>query len=296
MGITLSSLLILLLASQSGDRHFEVGQRWLYQLDGKESASPLIIIGAGIHPRAGAGFDIQIASLPLSDGSTTTVLTRISKAALDRSVVRLLEGTASLQSLQGMPEWNAESWIAETTVEEALRIMQVGIEAARNTSCEFDRGQMLALDQQAFDQDIQGGWRKLARNPKCLATAANLIREYREHHRSDAPILFWHEGQLRAELDQYSEAIALFEKSRKSKPDGMGWNEYVDASIAFLRGDRAAFDAARNALAALPRPANFDLRDRDGREVPWPMNLNVVDSLGRCFGRPYGEAYGRCLR
>jgi hypothetical protein len=70
----------------------------------------------------------------------------------------------------------------------------------------------------------------------------------------------------------------------------------VDATIAFLRGDRPALLAARTALAALPRPADFAPRDVQGRPVAmnWPPNLNVVDGLLACFGRPYAEAYGGC--
>ena len=160
-------------------------------------------------------------------------------------------------------------------------------------SCAYDRDRMMALDQQAFDQDMKGGWRVVAREPVCAIAAADLIRDYRESHRLSATILYWHEGQMRAEAGQYEAAIALFDRSREAEPDPFGWNFYVDASIAFLRGYRPALLRARTALAALPRPENFEPRDSSGRRliIAWPMNLNVVDGLIRCFGQSYAAAY-----
>ena len=162
-------------------------------------------------------------------------------------------------------------------------------------SCIRNRDELLALGQQAFDQDLQGGWRAVAARDGCEIAAADLIRDYRAARGLTDTILFWHEGQLRAEAGQTEAAIALFESSRKEPSDRFGWNAYVDATIAFLRGDRAALIAAREALAALPRPADFEPRDPQGRplQVSWPMNLQVVDGLIACFGRSYKQAYAR---
>jgi len=159
--------------------------------------------------------------------------------------------------------------------------------------CAYDRAAMMALDQRAFDQDLRGGWRILARDPRCAAAAADLIRDYREAHGVAATTSYWHEGQMRAEAGQYEAAIALFDRARHPEPDDFGWNLYVDASIAFLRGDRPALVAAHDALAARPRPADFAPRDPQGNpvEIAWPPNLNVVEALIACFGRSYAEAY-----
>ena len=43
-----------------------------------------------------------------------------------------------------------------------------------------EREELLALDQQSFDQDLEGGWRPIAARPECRLAAADLIREYRE--------------------------------------------------------------------------------------------------------------------
>lgn len=158
--------------------------------------------------------------------------------------------------------------------------------------CQLDFTASLALGQDAFDQDMNGGWRALAQRPGCEGVAADLVHAYRSNLESHLSILYWHEGQLRANIGQIPEAIRLMEQSRKAD-DRFGWNPYVDATVAFLSGDRAALAAARGALAALPRPEGF--RDEvlaNGFRMTWPPNLAVVDGLVRCFGRPYREAYG----
>jgi hypothetical protein len=159
--------------------------------------------------------------------------------------------------------------------------------------CMFDRAELLALDEHSFDQDMNGGWRAVAQHEECIEVAADLIREYRETRGLISTILYWHEGQLRAEAGSTDEAIRLFEKSRKAD-DVFGWNLYVDASIAFLKRDKPALLAAREALARLPRPENFNPRDAQGHVVyiSWPPNLDFVDGFITCFDRGYKEAYG----
>ena len=164
-------------------------------------------------------------------------------------------------------------------------------------SCAYDRAALLALEEQSFDQDLEGGWRAVARQQGCLEAAANLIRDYREANGLSSYILFWHEAQLRAYSDDTQPAIALFEQSYKAPDDGLGWNIYVDATVAFMRGDREALLAARKRLVALPEPPNRFTVDVNGNEIeppPWPPNLRVVDNLIRCYERTYAEAYSRC--
>jgi hypothetical protein len=45
-----------------------------------------------------------------------------------------------------------------------------------------------------------------------------------------------------------------------------------------------------------PKPADWGPHDRQGRPLPIarPPNLNVVDGMIRCFGKPYQEAYSAC--
>jgi hypothetical protein len=165
-------------------------------------------------------------------------------------------------------------------------------------TCTYDRSAMLSLDQNAFDQDPVGGWRSLAAHEECLAVAADLIRDYREHRNSEDTILYWHEGQVRAMAGMESDAIPLFEKSLKSpEQDPFGWNHYVRATISFLAMEREALLTHRGLLSEVSMPANIQFpKDESGEPVPfsWPPNLDVVDRLIACFGKSYKEAYGTC--
>ncbi len=170
--------------------------------------------------------------------------------------------------------------------------------AAPTQPCAFDAQKMMSLSLAEFDQDMNGGWRAIARVPSCRKAAADLIRRYRKKHGA-TPILYWHLGQLRAEVGQKDRAIRLFDLSRKPmEADPIGWNHYVDATIAFMRRDRPALLAARQRLAAIPKLEGFNPVSPSGQPInmTWPPNLNVVDGLIACFGRGYEEAYGRCSK
>jgi hypothetical protein len=145
----------------------------------------------------------------------------------------------------------------------------------------------------AFDQDMNGGWRKLANIPGCETVAADVIRDYRQYLDGRMSILFWHEAQLRALGGSNGEAIKLMRKSLKTD-DYFGWNEYVDASIAFLKNDKRALLKARKRLETVPEPTGRNCVDGDGKKIScgdWPPNLDVVDALVACFGKSYQQAY-----
>lgn len=156
------------------------------------------------------------------------------------------------------------------------------VASAQTVDCTYDHETMMTLGQNAFDQDMKGGWRGLA-DKGCLAKAANLIRDYRLHQKpqrdsSQSVILFWHEGQTRALLGETDAAIALFDNSRTVGKGTAAWNLYVDATIFFLKQDRTALIAARDAMS----------------QLGLSLNLNVVENLVACFGRTYKEAYSGC--
>ncbi len=160
------------------------------------------------------------------------------------------------------------------------------------SDCSYDRTQMMALNQNAFDQDLEGGWRPLAKREGCQLAAADLIRDYRQVHGSEDRILYWHEGQLRALAGQVEAALPLFERARRHDTDVIGWNHYVDATVAFLRRDQPALIAARERLAGIPRPDDFPATDSQGRPTNWPLNLPIVDRFLACPGRSYSDALG----
>ncbi|MEO0590559.1 MAG: hypothetical protein AAFZ11_08365 [Pseudomonadota bacterium] len=177
-----------------------------------------------------------------------------------------------------------------------LALAQPEAPAKAEPDCSYDLDAMLALDRNAFDQDIpSGGWRGLSKKG-CHAEAAELIRAWRHEKRDHASILYWHEGQMRAYAGQTEEAIALFERTYTAPEEDtdFGWNYYVSGTIAFLRGYREGLTQAINGLATISEPENNSFTRADGTVVTmnWPPNMNVLKSFEACWGQPYKVAYG----
>jgi hypothetical protein len=171
--------------------------------------------------------------------------------------------------------------------------------AVHAADCAHDHAALLALDLQAFDKTLEKGWRVIGDVEGCEAVAAALIADYRRTHAAavtprDDRGLAWHEGQLRAMAGDYAAAIPLF---ALQKADPIPANSiYADATVAFLRRDLAALQAARARLAALPPPKGFEVgaaeyQAKTGQALTWPTNLNLVDGLIACFDKPYKQAY-----
>lgn len=177
--------------------------------------------------------------------------------------------------------------------------------------CAYDREALLSLDEKAFDQDVpNGGWRKIGNMPGCEAAAAELIAAYRERYPDSSSTVAWHQGQMLAFSGMNKQAIPVLESSKKDPAqDVAGWNHYVDATIAFLSGDKESLERARDQLATVPYGSAPDMPPLvDGfMEFPtqpgqppirmrWPLNIDVVDGLVKCFGKAYSEAYGPSCR
>ena len=161
--------------------------------------------------------------------------------------------------------------------------------------CSYDLEAMLALDRNAFDQDMDGGWRTLF-DRGCYAEAAELIRAWRHEKRDHASILYTHEGQMRAYAGQAEQAIALSRLTYKPMDEdaNFGWNFYMDGTIAFLERDREGLDTAIARLEAVPRPqSSARTVDAQGNsvEIIWPPNMNVLRAFEKCWERTYREAF-----
>ena len=141
----------------------------------------------------------------------------------------------------------------------------------------------LALAFDAFDQDDHQGWRPLE-DAGCDAAAATLIAAYAAQQAHPHPVLAWHRAQMLARAGQTAEAIAATRQTLRpphgGDDSGFDWNDYADATIAFLQGDRAALQASRDRLASAAAKSPFNA-----------PNLKAVDRLERCFGQPYKIAY-----
>ena len=158
--------------------------------------------------------------------------------------------------------------------------------------CSVDTEAMLDMSPEDFDQSPQG-WRSLQAKGDCFAETADLIAGYRERHWRtlqlyELHISYWHEGQVRALASQTELAIKLL-LAGVSPQSTYGFSEYALATVAFLQNDLEALKSARARLAATPRPVEF-------AGAKWPPNLDVVDGLIACFGRPYREAYSATCR
>lgn len=164
--------------------------------------------------------------------------------------------------------------------------------------CVVDYNQMLNLSPREFDQNWEKGWVKLADMDGCKEAAANVIALY--YSQRDLPegamkTLKFHEAQLRAEIEQYDLALRLFPQTRQAD-SSIGWNYYVDGTIAFLEKDKVGLEKAIEQLAAVPKPESFNPVDADGNpiDVQWPPNLNVLQRFKKCFNGSYLEAYSGC--
>lgn len=141
----------------------------------------------------------------------------------------------------------------------------------------------LALAFEAFDQDDHQGWRPLA-DAGCEAEAAALIAAYAAKQAHPHPVLAWHRAQMLAEAGRTSNAIeaarATLHSAGSDDASGFDWNDYVNATIAFLQGDKPALQANRDRLAEAVAKTEMN-----------QPNLRSADRLLRCFGQAYKIAY-----
>lgn len=168
-------------------------------------------------------------------------------------------------------------------------------------ACAFDQDAALALSARDFDQGEAVGWRPLAETPECRAIAAELIRLYRRTNwrsmtTGQVHSSYWHEGQMRAASGDNERAVPLLMAG--TNPSGIGQGEYELGTIAFLRDDLPGLLKARERLAALPLPEDWDEMRQAyvaaDVEPQWPPNLDVLDRLIACYGKPYDQAYAGC--
>jgi hypothetical protein len=147
----------------------------------------------------------------------------------------------------------------------------------------------LATAYAQFDQTAHQGWRALA-DQKRFGEAAELICAYLDAQselREDERInLHFHAAQCLAMAGgdkSVEDALEHLTRARYASepPDApIRWNDYVNATEAFLRGDLQGLKLARERIASGPK--------LDGEQA----NLDVVDRLIANFGKAYLGAYG----
>ncbi|MCH2486658.1 MAG: hypothetical protein MK010_02805 [Erythrobacter sp.] len=172
--------------------------------------------------------------------------------------------------------------------------------------CTFEREAVLATDFVPFDQTEGEGWRPLY-DAGCYIEAANILRDWQARNLSqlspDSPrerhfrrTLAWHEAQMWAFGGRNDVALPIFERTYGGSENAsdIAHNRYVDGTIAFLKRDRDGLDTAIAALAATPKPSGWNKAvGADGAPIymTWPLNLDVLQGLRRCWDEPYKTAY-----
>lgn len=185
--------------------------------------------------------------------------------------------------------------------------VQAELQSCGVGAAELER--QLELPYRAFDQDFTGGWRAVSAKPGCDRAAGELTAAYLQHVKLEsfqARIVRWHAGQTFADAGDLARALSFFQQAYDQDLDrGRAWNLYVDGTIAFVRADRAALDAATDALAAMPvseeeiASRRQFLADNPNVTMPAgfltePQNLSVLQNFQRCWGKSYKEAYHFC--
>ena len=111
---------------------------------------------------------------------------------------------------------------------------------------------MLDMDLWTFDQSEEG-WQSLPPDLQIDALRAYIegplrlpARPSKSGKHGDKNTTIWHLGQalaIRGDPGDKAQAVTWMKlcKKRRKKPDNDQWNNYVDATIAFLEDDREAF-------------------------------------------------------
>ena len=188
----------------------------------------------------------------------------------------------------------------------ALTLLAATVSEPARLECNYDREVELARDVVAFDQTEGQGWRPLY-DAKCYVEAAELLRDWQAKHESDFDpanrrqqsqlrILRWHEAQMWAFGTRNDVALPLFNSLHDEAKENASnaWQLYVTGTLAFLKRDKQALEAAIARLAAVPKPPGWDNAvGQDGKPIslPWPQNLDVLQGLERCWDRIYSVAY-----
>ena len=143
---------------------------------------------------------------------------------------------------------------------------------------DHDISRMLDMDPWTFDQ-AQEGWRSLPRELQIDAIKAYisgplegwLIKPSRSGKHVGRSTIIWHLGQALAIRGGPGDGVGAVGWMKRCKdPEDSQWNNYVDATIAFLESDRAAFE--ENAMG-----------END--------NSSTLERLRVGWGKSYGEVY-----
>ena len=143
---------------------------------------------------------------------------------------------------------------------------------------EFEK--FLNQDPDTFDQ-TKDGWRYISGIPNQIKAVEKYLQTYAQNNNwlpttpkgntkdvLSIPFMRWHLGQLYAMENNIGKAIENMKKSIGT--EDQQWNDYVNATIAFLKNDREEFEKHAN-------KENY--------------NGKTIEKLRNGFGKSYKEAY-----
>lgn len=150
----------------------------------------------------------------------------------------------------------------------------------------------LQLSYEEFDQDPQGGWRRLSNEGKYVE-AAQLIDRYEKEKEDlnggDRVILSFHAAQMYAFAGDSEKALTRLKKAKYPpevlaqaedvRPYAESWNLYVDATMAFLDKDRDGLKKSS------------DLLEKGPKDQGLQKNIDIVHQLLLHFDETYLVAY-----
>jgi hypothetical protein len=138
--------------------------------------------------------------------------------------------------------------------------------------------ELLKQDPDTFDQTM-AGWRSLKSNAKKIQAVEKYLKTYAPNdiwlpttpptkEIVSVPFMHWHLGQLYAMENNINKAIEHMRKSIGQ--DDPEWNDYVNATVMFLKKDREGFEKYAN-------KENY--------------NKKTIEKLKNNFDKTYEEAY-----
>lgn len=176
---------------------------------------------------------------------------------------------------------------------------------------------VLSLSYDRFDQTKGSGWRPLYDEQRECGTAGALIEAYLQRHKELTPdqkaILHFHAAQMFAYDGDNARAVSHLDRARSPAKDsglGLGWDDTVAATRAFLLRDRASLLAAKERLRASHESSEEvdELIEHFGEsyaDMRWWAALSPVvtvpkgaskehhataEKLAKAFGIPMSEA------
>lgn len=250
----------------------------VWKLSRTFTPNELIAYVADGHVNIGRVAETGDVSVVVSRSPTSIVASRrvANPVSIQRSSIIGKVVTVLWRGAPGAPEESAASAPISNPTSE------IKIEQSGSAEPEHLKG----LSWHQFDQTQGKYWRELA-DGKRFAEAAKLIEHYLTLHpeleegvqRINGSNLHFHAAQCWAFANDNKRAQKHLSESKHAASDGdFLWNDYVEGTSAFLRGDRDALLASRNMLYA------------KGAAINQP-NLAVLDGLLAHFGQPYLDAY-----